>query len=64
MLTECLNAQQDGTWRRLKICPNPRCVATFYDRTRNNNGVWHSTRSCGNPANLRASRARRRESTQ
>jgi predicted RNA-binding Zn ribbon-like protein len=64
VLTECLNAQQDGTWRRLKICPNPSCVATFYDQTRNNNGVWHSTRSCGNPANLRASRARKRESTQ
>ncbi|SDM33684.1 Conserved protein containing a Zn-ribbon-like motif, possibly RNA-binding [Nonomuraea maritima] len=62
VLTECLTAQQDGTWHRLKICPNPQCVATFYDRTRNNNGVWHSTRTCGNPANLRASRARKRES--
>ncbi|WP_352231340.1 CGNR zinc finger domain-containing protein [Actinomadura sp. NBRC 104412] len=35
--------------RRLKICCDASCVAAFYDRTRNNNGVWHSTRSCGNP---------------
>ncbi|TFV34142.1 CGNR zinc finger domain-containing protein [Streptomyces sp. T1317-0309] len=36
----------------------------FYDRTRNNIGVWHSVRSCGNPANLRASRARKRVSAE
>ncbi|MFJ6088071.1 CGNR zinc finger domain-containing protein [Streptomyces sp. NPDC092369] len=62
ILAECYLAQQEGTWARLKICPNPVCVATFYDRTRNNSQVWHSIRSCGNPNNLRASRARKKAS--
>ncbi|WP_443064801.1 CGNR zinc finger domain-containing protein [Streptomyces sp. NBC_00588] len=62
VLAECFQAQQDGSWRRLKVCRNTACVAAFYDRTRNNSGVWHSVRSCGNPANLRASRARKRAS--
>jgi CGNR zinc finger/Putative stress-induced transcription regulator len=58
---EILLGQQDGTWRRLKQCHNHRCRSTFYDRSKNNSGVWHSVKTCGNAANLRASRARRRE---
>jgi len=53
-------AQQKGTWRRLKLCHNPPCGSAFYDRSKNNSGVWHDVRVCGNAANLRASRARRR----
>ena len=53
-------AQQKGTWRRLKLCHNPPCGSAFYDRSKNNSGVWHDARVCGNAANLRASRARRR----
>ncbi len=58
---EVLLGQQDGTWRRIKRCHNPRCASTFYDRSKNNSGVWHDVKTCGNAANLRASRARRRE---
>jgi predicted RNA-binding Zn ribbon-like protein len=36
------------------------CPCAFYDRSRNNSRVWHDVRTCGNVANLRASRARRR----
>jgi len=53
-------AQQAGTWRRLKLCHNPPCGSAFYDRSKNNSGVWHDVRVCGNAVNLRASRARRR----
>lgn len=53
-------AQQQGTWRRLKLCHNPPCGSAFYDRSKNYSGVWHDVRVCGNAANLRASRARRR----
>lgn len=60
VLAEIFLAQQDDTWRRLKTCRNPHCAVAFYDRTRNNNGVWHDVHACGNAANLRASRARRR----
>jgi predicted RNA-binding Zn ribbon-like protein len=63
VLAECFLAQQHDTWRRLKLCRNHACAAAFYDRSRNNSGVWHDVRVCGNPANLRASRARRRAAT-
>jgi CGNR zinc finger len=58
---EILLGQQEGTWRRLKQCRNHQCGSTFYDRSKNNSGVWHNVKACGNAANLRASRARRRE---
>ncbi|WP_231975910.1 CGNR zinc finger domain-containing protein [Mycobacterium sp. E2462] len=57
---EILLSQHAGTWRRIKRCHNDRCGSTFYDRSKNNSGVWHDVRTCGNAANLRASRARRR----
>jgi AcrR family transcriptional regulator len=53
-------AQLAETWHRLKVCRNPSCGIAFYDRSRNNSGVWHDVRVCGNAANLRAHRARRR----
>ncbi len=60
-LIECFQAQQTDQRRRLKICRNERCQCAFYDRSRNNSGVWHDVRVCGNTANLRAYRARKRE---
>lgn len=57
---EVFKAQQDGSWGRIKTCRNPRCAVAFFDRSRNNSGVWHSVKVCGNAANLRAYRARRR----
>lgn len=57
---EILLSQQTGTWRRIKQCHNPQCGTAFYDRSKNNSGVWHDVKTCGNAANLRASRARRR----
>jgi predicted RNA-binding Zn ribbon-like protein len=59
--SEILLSQQAGTWRRLKQCHNHPCESTFYDRSKNNSGVWCNVKTCGNVANLRASRARRRE---
>ncbi|OBA61172.1 peptide chain release factor 2 [Mycobacterium sp. 1100029.7] len=58
---EVLLGQRDGTWRRVKKCHNHPCESTFYDRSKNNSGVWCNVKTCGNVANLRASRARRRE---
>ncbi|MCQ4118310.1 CGNR zinc finger domain-containing protein [Rhodococcus tibetensis] len=63
ILLEVFQAQQAGAWRRLKICRNVRCGAAFYDSSRNNSGVWHSAKLCGNPENLRAHRARQRVRT-
>ncbi|BCZ21557.1 CGNR zinc finger domain-containing protein [Mycobacterium senriense] len=58
---EILLSQHAGTWRRIKRCQNHRCGSAFYDRSKNNSGVWHDVKTCGNAVNLRASRARRRE---
>jgi hypothetical protein len=57
---ETLLAQQAGFWPRLKLCNNPACRAAFFDTSRNNSGVWHDVSTCGNTANLRAFRERRR----
>ncbi|WP_240430694.1 CGNR zinc finger domain-containing protein [Mycobacterium shigaense] len=58
---EILLSQQADTFRRLKQCQRHGCDSTFYDRSKNNSGVWHNVKTCGNAENLRASRARRRE---
>jgi predicted RNA-binding Zn ribbon-like protein len=60
LLAATFEAQLADTRRRLKICRNPRCGVAFYDRSRNNSGVWHDVKTCGNAANLRAYRARHR----
>jgi predicted RNA-binding Zn ribbon-like protein len=57
---ECFVAQRTDTWRRLKTCRNERWAAAFYDKSRNNSGVWHDVKVCGNAANFRKSRERRR----
>nr|BFE77329.1 hypothetical protein GCM10020092_106300 [Actinoplanes digitatis] len=57
---ETLLAQQAGLWSRLKLCHNIDCRAAFFDTSRNNSGVWHDVSTCGNTANLRAFRERKR----
>jgi predicted RNA-binding Zn ribbon-like protein len=61
LLGDILLAQQHELWPRLKVCRNPVCSVIFYDSSKNQSRVWHNTSVCGNPINLRASRARRRE---
>lgn len=58
--TEVLLSQHASTWQRLKCCREPACGSAFYDHSRNNSGVWHDVKTCGNRANLRSSRARRK----
>lgn len=60
LLSEIVLSQHEDTWRRLKQCHRRGCDSTFYDRSKNNSGVWHNVKTCGNTENLRASRARRR----
>jgi hypothetical protein len=57
---ETLLAQQAGLWPRLKLCHNVECRVAFFDTSRNNSGVWHDVSTCGNTANLRAFRERKR----
>ena len=53
-------AQEDGTWARLKVCGNPDCQWAFYDRSRNQQGSWCDMSLCGNRLKNRELRARRR----
>jgi predicted RNA-binding Zn ribbon-like protein len=57
---EAASADARDSFRRLKLCHAPRCRVAFYDRSKNNSRVWHDTATCGNQANARAHRARRR----
>jgi predicted RNA-binding Zn ribbon-like protein len=53
-------AQADGTWERLKACPEATCTWAFYDRSRNRSSTWCSMAVCGNRAKARAFRERHR----
>ena len=50
----------EGTWHRLKACPNPDCEWAFYDRSRNRSSRWCVMSECGNRAKARAFRERQR----
>jgi len=50
----------DGTWPRLKACPNDRCHWLFFDHSRNGSRTWCSMGVCGSRAKMRAYRSRRR----
>jgi predicted RNA-binding Zn ribbon-like protein len=56
------HAMADGTWHRLKACPNPDCEWAFYDHSRNRSSRWCVMSECGNRAKARAFRERQRGS--
>lgn len=53
-------AQEDGSWKRLKVCANSECQWAFFDRSRNQQGSWCEMATCGNRLKNRDLRARRR----
>jgi len=53
-------AIDDGSWRRLKVCPADDCQWAFYDASRNRSAVWCDMRVCGNRAKVRGFRERTR----
>ncbi len=53
-------SQAEGTWPRMKACPNDRCHWAFYDRSRNRSRTWCTMTVCGNRAKARSYRARHR----
>jgi predicted RNA-binding Zn ribbon-like protein len=60
LLAIVARAQAEGTWPRLKACPNDRCHWAFYDRSRNRSRTWCAMSVCGNRAKARSYRARHR----
>jgi predicted RNA-binding Zn ribbon-like protein len=51
-------AMLDGSWERLKACPN--CHWSFYDYSPNRSATWCSMQLCGNRKKTREYRRRRR----
>lgn len=62
LLIAVADAMRDGTWRRLKTCPAERCLAAFYDSSRNRTGTWCDMAICGNREKVRSYQQRRRRS--
>jgi predicted RNA-binding Zn ribbon-like protein len=58
LLTIVHEAEQHGTWARLKACPWHSCQWAFYDNTKNASGVWCTMEVCGNRAKAKAYRER------
>jgi predicted RNA-binding Zn ribbon-like protein len=52
-------ADVEGTWERLKVCPAEDCLVAFYDKSRNHSAVWCDMAVCGNRAKVREYRERR-----
>jgi predicted RNA-binding Zn ribbon-like protein len=60
LMAAVTQATQDGSWERLKACPEDTCRWAFYDRSKNRSAKWCSMETCGNMAKARAYRARHR----
>ena len=58
LLAIAYRARVEGTWQRLKACPEETCGWAFYDRSRNRSSTWCSMAVCGNRAKARAFRER------
>jgi predicted RNA-binding Zn ribbon-like protein len=59
LLAIAYRSRVDGSWQRLKACPEESCGWAFYDRSRNRSSTWCSMAVCGNRAKARAFRERR-----
>ncbi len=60
LLAIAYRARVEGTWDRLKACPEEGCGWLFYDHSRNHSSTWCSMAVCGNRAKARAFRQRQR----
>jgi predicted RNA-binding Zn ribbon-like protein len=59
LLAIVFKSMAEGTWVRLKACPDHDCEWAFYDWSKNRSGTWCDMAVCGNRAKARAYRERR-----
>jgi predicted RNA-binding Zn ribbon-like protein len=59
LLLAIRDAQQDGSWSRLKACRNTDCRWAFFDRSHARRGAWCDMAVCGNRIKNRNLRSRR-----
>jgi predicted RNA-binding Zn ribbon-like protein len=60
LLVMVRDAQQQGSWPRLKACRNPECRWAFFDRSHAQRGAWCDMATCGNMIKNRNFRSRHR----
>jgi predicted RNA-binding Zn ribbon-like protein len=60
LLAVAFEAMVDGSWERLKACPEDTCQFAFFDSSRNRSGTWCTMSVCGNRQKARQYRDRRR----
>jgi predicted RNA-binding Zn ribbon-like protein len=58
LMAAVAQANVDGSWQRLKACPEESCRWAFFDRSKNRSAKWCSMETCGNMNKARAYRAR------
>lgn len=58
ILAAAFDAMAEGTWARLKVCPEETCLWAFFDQTKNRSGTWCSMSVCGNRTKARTYRKR------
>jgi predicted RNA-binding Zn ribbon-like protein len=58
ILAAVVRATEEGSWGRLKVCPNDACQWAFYDRSKNRSGKWCTMEVCGNRMKARTFRQR------
>jgi predicted RNA-binding Zn ribbon-like protein len=58
LLALVADAQDEGTWSRLKACLADDCQWAYYDLSRNRSAVWCDMASCGNRQKVRSYRER------
>jgi predicted RNA-binding Zn ribbon-like protein len=59
LLAVVIQAEEKGTWERLKACRNEDCKWAFYDASKNRSGSWCNMSICGARHKMRAYRKRR-----
>jgi predicted RNA-binding Zn ribbon-like protein len=61
ILAVAFAAMAEGSWSRLKVCPEETCRVAFYDHSKNRSRRWCSMEVCGNRTKVRSYRQRRLE---
>jgi predicted RNA-binding Zn ribbon-like protein len=58
ILAVAFAAMAEGSWTRLKVCPEETCRVAFFDHSKNRSRRWCSMEICGNRTKVRAYRKR------
>jgi predicted RNA-binding Zn ribbon-like protein len=58
LLLMALSALQSGSWRRFKLCSDPKCRASYFDASKATAKTWCSMATCGSRNKMRRYRAR------